>query len=149
MSNRPLAAISTLVRWREFEEERASIELQRTSVEVEHAIACVDAADVTIAKVQQRLGALLEAPDMDLMRLQLATQIEDAAWRTLQASLDERALAQQEKDKARAGHLQTRARTHVAEARKQQMAAVRRDHEEKMSFDRMADLYRKDMRRAT
>lgn len=139
-------AISTLVRWREFEEARASDEFRRCAVHTRSVAERVEGALGAIERVQQHRTALLDAPQVDLAWFQMAAQIEEAAWHRLEAMQAEHAAAQQQQDTALGNHVGARTRTRVADARHQRMTAAEMEHAEKQTFDWMADLYSRNQR---
>jgi len=142
MRNRSVTAISTLVRWREFQEQRAAIELGQRSLETAQAAQGEQLAETLVDDVRQHLSGLLADSRIDLTRFQITAAIEDSAWQALQSSKAALVVAQQHQDMAQAAHLQTRASTRVAETREQHLMTIERDVEEKATFDRMAELYR-------
>lgn len=149
MSRDPNKAIATLVRWREFQEARASDEFRQRSAKTRQAKATVDLANANVEKVQKHRALLLESPNLDLPRLLMAAQIEEVHWHQLREHQAVHVAAQELEGQALAQHVAARAHTRVAEARKQRKNAEHSDHAEKMSFDWMADLHnqhRKDQR---
>lgn len=140
MNRSPSAAIATLVRWREFGESLASNAYRQRSVEAGKAQQDLDGAKATVDEVQRHLSTLLDAPHLDLARLQVAAQIEDIAWLEMSARTAELEAARAGQSTAQAAHVAARARTRVATARHDRIAATERDRLEKTMFDRMADL---------
>lgn len=141
MSGTRTPAIATLVRWREFEESRASAEFQRSCEQVRRSAERTAAAEAGIQRIRHRQSQLQSAPNLDLERIRLVAQIEEIAWQTLREAELESAQADEQRQAAMARHAQARARTRVGRTRLEQAQAQNADREEKLSFDRMADIH--------
>lgn len=145
MSRRP-GSIPALTRWRAFGEARASVQLQRESFAVRQASWHLDEARARLEDVSQSWSALLNVANIDLPRLQITAQIEQAAAEHLQARRSESAAAHQTRDEAQAVFVAARAETRVAGARGDRHAAAERGRLEKVLFDWMADLHAQNER---
>ena len=140
MSNRQAPAISTLVRWRAFQEALAERSCQEATGRVakardEHATACEAAATIG-----RRREDMLSAGILDLALLQAIAEFEREAWDEQVARRDALHERERERDEALSAHFDARTRTRVAESRHDRIAAELRDHEEKKLFDQMASL---------
>lgn len=141
MSGRNLTALAALVRWREFTETRASDVFRRSNQVADKArIASVDAQDKVDAIQQVRLRVLQEH-NIDLARLHLVAQVEDVAQDVARERERELDVAQEARQEAQNAYVEARAQTRVADSRNERLSWQRREHEEKLMFDRMADLY--------
>lgn len=141
MSGRNLTALAALVRWREFTETRASDVFRRSNQVADKArIASVDAQDKVDAIQQVRLRVLQER-NIDLARLHLVAQVEDVAQDVARERERELDVAQEARQEAQNAYVEARAQTRVADSRNERLSRQRREHEEKLMFDRMADLY--------
>jgi hypothetical protein len=137
-----------LVRWRSFGESRAADALRASSAEAASAQSRADAAHETILAQQARRGELLAPGVLDLGLMHAAAQVEaDARSRAEQREALLR-MAREEEAQAREAHLQARARTRVAEGRRGRLAAQEQGRREKTDFDRVADAYQANVRRA-
>ena len=99
-----------------------------------------EAQDVLQA-INARREELLAADSVDLVLLQAVDAFEAQAWSRLDTRRDEHAAARRQQDAAQDEHVAARARTRVAQTRHERLRAGERDQEEKLMFDRMADLY--------
>jgi len=141
VSGRNLTALAALVRWREFAETRASDVFRRSNQAAESARSeCMDAQGKVDAIQQARLRAL-QAASIDLARLQLVAQVEDVAQAVVRKRQRELDIAQDARQEAQNAYVEARAQTRVADSRNERLAQQRHEHEEKLMFDRMADLY--------
>lgn len=141
MSGRNLTALAALVRWREFTETRASDVFRRSNQVADKArIASMDAQDKVDAIQQVRLRVLQER-NIDLARLHLVAQVEDVAQDVARERERELDVAQEARQEAQNAYVEARAQTRVADSRNERLSRQRREHEEKLMFDRMADLY--------
>jgi len=141
MSGRNLTALAALVRWREFTETRASDAFRRSNQVAEKArIACMDAQGKVDAIQQARL-LVLQEESIDLARLHLVVQVEDIAQAVARECERELDVAQEARQTAQSAYVEARAQTRVADSRHERLSRQRREHEEKLMFDRMADLY--------
>jgi hypothetical protein len=139
---RTSAAIATLVRWREFQEAQSRVDLMSLACDTMAARECSDQSQTSVDDVRSQLGELFAQSRLDLSLLQHGAQIEDAAWQNLQAARMALSQASEREAIAQASHLQARAKTRVADSRRQRITAEELDREEKTAFDRMAELYR-------
>jgi hypothetical protein len=146
MSRAGDGAIATLVRWREFEEARASSAFQQSRAKLRRVEERVSHATDSVDQAQRQLSTLLEASTLDLSLLQAASQIEQERWADLQDLEAERASAGQQQDAAQVQHVAARAQTRVAQTRRERLAAVLQNREEKLEFDWTADLYAQSRR---
>lgn len=141
MSSRKQRTLTALVRWRDFAESRASDTFRRCNGEVRHAQQELDAAADKLEDIQRSRTQLLDAPQVDLTLLQFAADIEEIAW---QVALDRRVeldTAEQARDSAQAVYVNARAQTRVVDTRRERVATIESDRQEKTMFDWMADLY--------
>ena len=141
MSAADTGAIATLLRWREFQEDRAADAYGRRVEQTRHAELRSEEAQARVDEVRQAQARLLEAGALDLDRLRAVAAIEDAAWRRAQAAQAEQRDAQAAQLRAREAHVAARGDTRVARSRHDRVAAQVRDREEKRQFDLMADLF--------
>lgn len=141
MSGRNLTALAALVRWREFTETRASDVFRRSNQAAEKTrIASMDAQSKVDAIQQARLHVLQEE-SIDLARLHLVSQVEDIAQAAAHECERELDAAKEVRQEAQNAYVEARAQTRVADSRNERLSRQRREHEEKLMFDRMADLY--------
>lgn len=134
------AGLATLVRWRGFQESRSAISLGQASQAMEAAADSLQHARGRLEELDRQRLDLLQAPELDLARLQVGASIEDFADRQVR---DEEAgfkVAQAAHAEACHLHAQARAQTRVAEIRYARVASAEADRGEKMMFDWMADL---------
>lgn len=141
MSDTRTKAIATLVRWRVFEESCASSEFQGSCEQARRCVERVGAAKDDIESIRGRQSQLQAAPRLDLERIRLVAQIEEAAWGRWQDAECESASAEERRLAALTRHAQARARTRVAAARLCAARTAGAEREEKRLFDRMADIY--------
>ncbi|MBW8808390.1 MAG: hypothetical protein JF591_06055 [Lysobacter sp.] len=141
MNRKPSAAVSTLLRWREFEEARASTVFLQRCYETRQALSRMQQAQDVLQAINARREELLAADSVDLVLLQAVDAFEAQAWSRLDTRRDEHAAARRQQDAAQDEHVAARARTRVAQTRHERLRAGERDQEEKLMFDRMADLY--------
>jgi hypothetical protein len=141
MIRKPSAAVSTLLRWREFEEARASVVFLQRCHETRQALSRMEEAQGVLQAINARREELLAADSVDLVLLQAVAGFEAQAWSRLDTRRDEHAAARRQQDAAQDEHVAARARTRVAQTRHERLRAGERDQEEKLMFDRMADLY--------
>lgn len=141
MNRKPSAAVSTLLRWREFEEARASEAFLRRCNETAQALERMQQAQAALEALNARREQLLGADRVDLTMLQAIDAFQAQAWGRLDTRRDEHAAALRQQQAAQDEHVAARARTRVAETRFDRLRAGERDQEEKLMFDRMADLY--------
>ncbi|WP_206409757.1 hypothetical protein, partial [Lysobacter enzymogenes] len=93
MSADDIGAIATLLRWREFQEDRAADAYGRRVEQTRHAAQRSEQAQARVDEVRQAQARLLEGA-LDLDRLRAVAAIEDAAWRRAQAAHAEQRDAQ-------------------------------------------------------
>lgn len=141
MSDTRTKAIATLVRWREFEESRASSAFQGSCEQARSCAERVVAAEDGIERIRSHRSQLQASPSLDLERIRLVAQIEEAAWERWQDAERESASAEERRLAALARHAQARARTRVGAARLRAARTAGAEREEKQLFDRMADIY--------
>lgn len=134
-------AIATLLRWREFQEERAADAYGRRVEQTRHAALRSEQAQARVEQVREAQTRLLESGALDLDRLRAVAAIEDAAWRRAQAAQAAQREAEAAQQRARDAHVAARADTRVTRSRHDRVAAQLREQEEKRQFDRMADLF--------
>ena len=139
MNRKPSAAVSTLLRWREFEEARASTAFLQRCHETRQAFSRMQEAQDVLQAINARREELLAADSVDLVLLQAVDAFEAQAWSRLDTRRDEHAAARRQQDAAQDEHVAARARTRVAQTRHERLRAGERDQEEKLMFDRMAD----------
>lgn len=140
MSGRHAPAISTLVRWRAFQEALAERACQEASGRVVEANAEHAKARDAATAIEGRRVEMLSAPALDLTLLQAVAEFERLAWdeeAVRRGALRER---ERERDEALSAHLDARTRTRVAETRRDRVVAEARDREEKKLFDQMSSL---------
>lgn len=148
MSGTRLRAIVTLLRWREFQEDRAGNAFRQRTQDAEHAAQRTRQADQRVQEIRGVQDGLLEAGVLDLDRLRAVATIEDAAWQRLQAVEAEQRTADAAQSAARDLHVAARGDTRVAQTRRTRVAASEREREEKRQFDHMADLFNQGRGRA-
>jgi hypothetical protein len=147
MSNRSRKAIATLMRWRAFEEDLASAKVSRCQADSHQAAEQVRNAKHRVEGVRQRLAELVEAPNIDLGRLQAVARIEEVALRQQDVAASAHVAVQQQEERARVEHLLKRAATRVVDTRMRRVEAACHERGEKAMFDSMADLHRPTARR--
>lgn len=140
MSARYAPAISTLVRWRAFEEALAERGCQQASARVLAANDALDKASAVAETIARRRDELLSAGALDLTLLQAVAEFEGLARDEESRRRDALRQCERERDEAIAAHLDARTRTRVAETRRDRVVAEARDQEEKKLFDQMASL---------
>lgn len=145
--NKPISAIATLVRWREFRQKRAAIAFQSRSHEASLARSCSEEARAKVDDIRAQLSSMLSERSIDISQLQWVSQIEDITWQQLQSAQAELSQTVEAQSLAQAAHLAARAQTEVAAKRSQHERAIGSDRDEKAAFDRMAELYRPAVRR--
>lgn len=145
MSSGTSKALGSLLRWREWTESRAELALALSARELERAKAGSQAQLNVVTTIQQQRARMQEG-SIDPALLQLAGEIENNAWRVLEARREDEASAQDRRDGAHQALLDARAHMRVVEARHARVAATERDHREKILFDRMADLHAQSRR---
>lgn len=141
MSRKPSAAVATLLRWREFEEARASETFLRRCHETGLALERMQQAQAALDAIHARREQVLADQRVDLSLLQAIDAFEAQAWSRLDTRRDEHAAALRQQQAAQDQHVAARAGTRVAETRHERLRAEEREQEEKRMFDRMADLY--------
>ncbi len=134
-------SLSMLVRWREFQESRASSEFQRSFAETRKSQAGVGQAAVAMEDIREYQVAFLRSPQLDLEILQVVADVAQGALQRLEDAQADQAAASQRQDEAQAQHVAARAKTRVVEGRRQRADLARREQAEKLEFDRMADLH--------
>lgn len=139
-------AVAALERWRRFQEARAAIAhrcAQTGCAQAESAL--VEASDVA-RRAQEHRAALLAAPLLDLDHCRAVGEIEAHLWR--HAAQCETALAQARESLslARLAHRDAHASTQVAAQRNEHLQHEMREHEEKTTSDRLAELRTSQMR---
>ncbi len=133
-------ALPALARWRAFGEARAADSFQREAFATSQADARTEDARLHLQDVFDSVSALLDAESIDLPRLQLASQIHDAAADRLQEHSELSAAARALRDEAQSVYVAARADTRMVEVREQRRSAVESERREKLMFDRMADM---------
>lgn len=140
MKRNATAAIATLVRWREFEESRASDVYRQRAVEAEKRRGMLDQAETSVDDVRRYRLDLLQAPRLDMARLHVASGVEAIARLKADECETELKTARERQEAARAIHVAARAQTRVAESRRARVSACESERIEKTLFDWMADL---------
>lgn len=134
------ASIATLVRWRGFQESRASADYRQATATVERSVAALEQAQTRLQLAQLHRLDLLQSAQLDMARLQVSAGIEDVAHQQTVNRERELDSARGRQERTRADHLQARAHTKVAESRHAKVATREDEHAEKSLFDWMADL---------
>ena len=132
-------ALSRLLRWREFDESRASDALRASSVEAACAQQRRDLAEEAKDTQRASRGELLAHDRLDLAALHAAMQLEADAEARLRERDELLRMAREEEARMREAHLQARARTRVVATRHARVAAEVAGQREKAEFDRVAD----------
>lgn len=140
MNDRHAPAISTLVRWRVFQEALAERNCQQASGRVLQANAEHAKARDAATMISGRREELLSGGALDLTLLQAVAEFERVAWDEEALRRDALRACERARDEALATHLDARTRTRVAETRRDRVVAEARDQEEKRMFDQMASL---------
>lgn len=140
MSARYAPAISTLVRWRAFEEALAERSCQQASARVLAASDAHEKACAAADAIARRRDELLSAGALDLTLLQAVAEFEGLARDEQARRLDALRERERQREEAIAAHVDARTRTRVAETRRDRVVAEARDQEEKKLFDQMASL---------
>lgn len=133
-------ALPALARWRAFGEARAADRFQREAFATSQADTRTEDASLHLQDVSHSVSALLDADSVDLPRLQLASQIHNAAAERLQEQRDLSAAARALRIEAQSAYAAARADTRMVEVRERRCAAVESERREKLMFDRMADM---------
>lgn len=142
MSDRNIAAIAALARWRAFGQTLAERAHRQASAECADARTKADAARSNVDAVTHHLRDTLSAPILDLAKLQCVAQMQEHAL-AVAANRDlDLAEATDKQQAAMSRHLEARAKTRIVENRYERIAAVVADRTEKRDFDRMAELRR-------
>jgi hypothetical protein len=89
---------------------------------------------------QRQRAGLLEAPELDLVRIVHATAIESHAWKTVESADEALDAACEAADLARSTHLRTREASRVVAQRHARREADAASLEEKAMFDQVADV---------
>ncbi len=139
MKRNATAAIA-LVRWREFQESRASDVYRQCAAATDESRTMLREAEADIEEVRRYRLGLMEATELDMARLHVATGIEDVARLNANAREAEFDVASERQDSARTAHVSARAQTRVAESRRARVCAREFERSEKALFDWMADL---------
>jgi hypothetical protein len=140
MSARHAPAISTLVRWRAFEEALAERSCQQASARVLAANDAHEKASAAADSIARRRDELLSAGALDLTLLQAVAEFEGLARDEEDRRREALRQRERERDEAITAHVDARTRTRVAETRRDRIVAEARDQEEKRLFDQMASL---------
>jgi hypothetical protein len=140
MNQRHAPAISTLVRWRAFQEAVAERVCQQAAGRVLESATALQSARTDADVIVRRRSEMLDAGMIDLGLLQIVAEFERKAWDVVDARRETLRMHERERDDALAEHLAARTRTQVAETRRDRVVAEARDQEEKRLFDRMASL---------
>lgn len=134
-------AIATLVRWRGFQESCAADAYRRCATETDASKGALAEAQARLDDVRDRRLALLETDELDMARLQVVAQIEEIVDTKAAEQKKHFEAAQERQDRARSEHVGSRAQSRVAESRHGRVKAHAQEREEKIQFDRMADLH--------
>lgn len=140
MNQRQAPAISTLVRWRAFQEAVAERACQQAARHVLESSSALESAVDDANAIERRREAMLDAGLIDLTLLQAIADFEHRAWDVVDVRKEALRDRERERDDAVAEHLSARSRTRVAETRRDAILAAIADQEEKRMFDRMASL---------
>lgn len=140
MKRNATAAIATLVRWREFQESRASATYRQCAAAAEKSQAMLVEAEAGVDDVRRYRLDLLQATRLDMARLHVASGVEDVARLNANERQAELVATRERQDSARATHVAARAQTRVAESRHARVSACESERAEKALFDWMAEL---------
>lgn len=140
MNQRQAPAISTLVRWRAFQEAVAERACQHTARRVLESSSALESAVDDANAIERRREVMLDAGLIDLTLLQAIADFERRAWDAVDVRKEALRNHERERDDAVAEHLSARSRTRVAETRRDATLAAIADQEEKRMFDRMSSL---------
>lgn len=140
-------AVTTLIRWRGFQEARLADGYRRCAVGTAVAQKKLIDAQALIKGLESARFQWMMAGPLDFARLEISRQLEDAAETEAGRRQEEHEAARAREDEARRGHMESRAQTRVAEMRHQRLLASELEEEDKRLFDRMADLFESTRRR--
>jgi hypothetical protein len=132
--------LATLVRWREFQHAKARSVCQVRAAEVHEAERSLEDASERACNLQAERADMLTAGVIDLGRLGLVSELEDHAWADRDACVLRRSQAIHDHARARAEHLEVRARLNVAHAAYDRIDHEQRQAREKHEFDQLMDL---------
>lgn len=138
--SRGSGALPALARWRAFGEARAADRFQREAYATSQADRRAEDASLHLQDVSHSMSDLIGAARIDLPRLQLASQIHDAAADRLQEQRELSDAARELRNEAQRAYAAARADTRMVDVRARRRAAVDSERQEKLMFDRMADM---------
>lgn len=140
MSAQRQGALSTLVRWREFQEAKAEILYQKCAAEAGIAREAKVAAQSVVDAIESRRTAVLSSSALDIAYTEMLAAIAERAWGDLDSKNEADAQAERNRLDALSMHHAARTAVQVAELRHGEFVRAGRDAAEKRMYDQMQDL---------
>jgi hypothetical protein len=140
MKNKPLLALSALLRWRKLGESIASTHYKRQSEELAKAESALKTAQTIALELVEQRSKVLGDHFIDLAKMGMVAQMEHEALQHIEHMNDGLATVKVAHDRAMVGYIKSRADSRVAEERCRRVFVDHCRKEEVTLSDRMAEL---------
>lgn len=140
MSKQRQEALSTLARWREFQESSAKIAYQGRAAETRQAIDARIAAQALIDRVESRQQAAWSSSRLDLAYAEVLAEIAATAGENMERRVEAHAQAERNRVEALTAHHEARMAAQAVQRRREELVRLDREASEKRMYDQMQDL---------